>query len=270
MLATSFAEDDVTAAATDDAQSEPTSMRTEAGHVEGYMTLPLGDEVIDATYLADKSGREYGKVLILPDFEGNIDSYDLVHTLRIQLAEAGWATMTVELNYPDEARVMLSAEETSDADATVEDIEAPTDAESEESGLSDLDENAARVAAAIAYLNAQQPGLVVVICLGKSAELSATALAQAGKENALIWISPQWGSPEPPDTEFVLDITTSDLTKASVPSAQHRALMMRKNIAQYSQRQIVGATSGFYGFEQPVFNQIRHWLHKHFAAGASS
>lgn len=256
--------------ATTDGQTVSGSALTNAGHVEGYMTLPQGEAVIDATFVADKTGREYGKVLILPDAEGNIDSYDLVHTLRLQLADAGWSTMTVALSYPDETRFMLSPQALGDADPTGNNSEAPIEAESTESAVSDFDENAARVAAAMAYLNAQQPGPVAVICIGKSAELSATALAQAGKDNALIWVSPEWESEQPPETAMLLDITISDLTKDSAPSAQRRAVMMRKNIANYSQRQIVGATSGFYGFEQPVFNQIRNWLHKHFAQGAAS
>ena len=67
-------------------ETKPQSIQAETGQVEGYMTLPLGDAVFDATFVADKSGRDYGKVLILPDRDGSIDSYDLVHTLRMRLA----------------------------------------------------------------------------------------------------------------------------------------------------------------------------------------
>ena len=140
---------------------------------------------------------------------------------------------------------------------------------SENASTSD-DDNAGRVAAAVAYLNAQQPGPTVIIAMGKSAELSATAIAQVGKDNALIWISPEWQAETAPEAQYVLDITLSDSAYEETTNVQQRAVMMRKNVVQYSQRQIPGATSNFNGFEQPVFNLIRNWLHKSFAQGATS
>ncbi len=249
------------------AESTPLPLQTSAGHVEGYMTLPLGDEVFDATFVADKTGRDYGKVLILPDQDGSIDSYDLVHTLRMRLAESGWSTMTVALSYPYQPQLLLSPNANDEEPAAQ--IETTAEAEVGESATTS-DDNAGRVAAAVAYLNAQQPGPTVIIAMGKSAELSATAIAQVGKDNALIWISPEWQAETAPEAQYVLDITLSDSAYEETTTVQQRAVMMRKNVAQYSQRQIPGATSNFNGFEQPVFNLIRNWLHKSFAQGATS
>ncbi len=250
------------------AESTPLPLQTSAGHVEGYMTLPLGDEVFDATFVADKTGRDYGKVLILPDQDGSIDSYDLVHTLRMRLAESGWSTMTVALSYPNQPQLLLSPN-ANDEEPAVQ-IETTAEAEVSENASTSDDDNAGRVAAAVAYLNAQQPGPTVIIAMGKSAELSATAIAQVGKDNALIWISPEWQAETAPEAQYVLDITLSDSAYEETTNVQQRAVMMRKNVVQYSQRQIPGATSNFNGFEQPVFNLIRNWLHKSFAQGATS
>ncbi|WP_438971507.1 DUF3530 family protein [Methylophaga sp.] len=244
---------------------EDSLVLSETGHVEGFVELPLGDELINATFIADKTGRDYGKVLILPDSEGNIDSNDLVHTLRMQLTNVGWSTMTVELVYPDEPQVMPSAESSSESSTAENETDAEITSEPESSDeTNDEDQNRSRVAAAVAHLNAQQPGLVAIVAMGKSAELTDTAIAQVGKDNALIWISPQWQSEEAPDTDYVLDITLSDLLNNNDANAKRRAVMLRKDVEFYSQRQIPGATTDFYGFEQPVFNTIRNWLHKHF------
>lgn len=251
------------------AESMPQSLQAETGHVEGYMTLPLGDEVFDATHVADKTGRDYGKVLILPDRDGSIDSYDLVHTLRMQLAESGWSTMTVALSYPYQPQLMLSPDNDADEAEPETQTETAEDTELSNDAASNNDDNAARVAAAVAYLNAQQSGPTVIVAMGKSAELSTTALAQVGKDNALIWISPEWQADTVPEAQYILDITLSDLAYDKATLAQRRAVMMRKNVAQYSQRQIPGATSNFTGFEQPVFHLIRNWLHKAFAQGAA-
>jgi len=244
-------------------------VQSETGHVEGYMTLPLGDAVFDATYVFDKTGRNYGKVLILPDRDGNIDSHDLVHTLRMRLAESGWSTMTLELQYRYQPQLMLSPELAADEAEPAAQVETTAEANPSDNSAPSGDDNAARVAAAVAYLNAQQAGPTIILAMGQSAELSSTAIAQAGKDNALIWISPEWNTEKPPESEHVLDITVSDLSNEMKATAQRRAVMMRQNIANYSQRQIPGTTSSFYGFEQPVFNLIRNWLHKIFAQGAT-
>lgn len=250
-------------------ETKPQSIQAETGQVEGYMTLPLGDAVFDATFVADKSGRDYGKVLILPDRDGSIDSYDLVHTLRMRLAESGWSTMTVALSYLYQPQLMLSADTVADDAEAAPQVDTSAEAESSDNAPPSDDTNAARVAAAVAYLNAQQSGPTVIVAMGKSAELSATAIAQAGKDNALIWISPEWQADTPPEAQYILDITLSDLGNEKATLAQRRAVMMRKNAVNYSQRQIPGATSHFYGFEQPVFNLIRNWLHKTFSQGAT-
>lgn len=251
--------------------AETMSMRSEMGQVEGFFRLAVGDDAIDATYVADKTGRHYGNVLILPDSDGNIDSYDLVHTLRTKLAEAGWSTMTVDLHYSYEPQILSSTQKIAKADATIEQVaEATDEASSTPETVTNLDQNAARVTAAMSYLNEQQAGPMVVVCMGKSAELSATAIAQAGDDNALIWIGPDWDLQQPPESVRVLDITPSIFSNmAESTTAQRRAVMMRQNIQQYSFRQINGATSGFYGFELPIFYVIRNWLHKNFVQGAT-
>lgn len=251
--------------------AETLSMQSEVGRVEGFISLAVGDDAIDATYVADKTGRNYGNVLILPDSDGNIDSYDLVHTLRMKLAQAGWSTMTVDLHYSYEPQILPSTQKLAETGIKNEQAaEATDEALSTPKTITDLDLNAARVTAAMTYLGEQQAGPVVVVCMGKSAELSTTALAQAGDDNALIWISPDWDSQQPPESARVLDITPSIFSNmAESTTAQRRAVMMRQNIEQYSFRQINGATSGFYGFELPVFYLIRNWLHKNVVQGVT-
>ena len=253
------------------------NMLRQQGQVEGYMTLPLADEEFAATFVEDKTGKNYGKVLILPDAAGDIDSRDLVHTLRAQLPDAGWSTMTVNLTYSYEPQVFMSE---SGEDAGTEGGEAvnqvdTTDAEAEgdaeaDTATTDFDINSARVSAAIAYLNAQAPGPIVVIMLGESSNLAASVMTQAGENNGLIWINSKWEPADAPVTDRLLDIIPSTISDQQLTQFKRRAVQLRKDIEVYSQRQIAGATAEFYGYEDYLFVMVRNWLHKHYAEGETS
>lgn len=256
-----------------------TGLLRETGHVEGYMTLPMGESDIAATYVADKLGEAYGKVMILHDADGGIDSHGLVHTLRLSLAESGWSTMTIALDFPVAPRIYLSATEASAAMPTVAASEAAstntdTEADNKEIPAEESEvphqTNSARIGTALAYLNAQQPGPTVVVALGASASLVDTVSSQLGEQRGLVWIQPEPSLTEVPGVVPILDIAAQRAGSVNKEARARRALMRQHQVAGYSQRLITGAGHGFYGFEGTVLAYVRGWLSKHFVSETES
>lgn len=240
------------------------------GHVEGYFSLPLAESQVDATFIADERGLARGKVLILHDSDGGIDSYGLVHTLRTALPESGWSTMTVALRYPDTPNIYLSPAAASTAEPTMAASTAapttPAGDETAKQGDSEktADNNAARLSAALSYLNAQQPGPIVIVALGEAAPLVSSLDQQLDKERGLVWIAPKMNITQAPEILPILDIAATS-PSAKNKRAQARLVWMRQNqIKGYSQRLINGAAYGFLGFEQTVLGYVHGWMLKHF------
>ena len=243
----------------------------ETGHVEGYMSLPVGDAAVDATFIPDKLGAAYGKVLILHDSGGSIDSRDIIHTIRTALPEAGWSTMTVALEFELTPRLYLSpAELTETIPATAISEEQPEQAAETTAAADDVlqqdveNTNASRVSTALAYLNAQQPGPTVLMALGGSAELGNAIVSQAGEQRGLIWVRPDLSLSELPDADFILDIAGEALGVTNNQAQSRRVLMRKNNMTGYSQRLITGADYPFSGLEQTVLTYVRAWLNRHF------
>lgn len=268
----------VLAGAADEASQEGAfSSLRETGHVEGYMSLPVGDTAVDATFIRDKLGTAYGKLLILHDSDGGIDSRDIVHTIRTALPEAGWSTMTVALEFDITPQIYPSpTESTQSTSATAnsdEQTEQPAESKAapDETPQQEMENtNASRVSTALAYLNAQQPGPTVVMALGATAELGNIVVGQLGEQRGLIWVRPDMPLSEPPDVDFILDIAADSVGVKNEQAQSRRVLMRRNNMTGYSQRLITGADHQFSGFEQTVLTYVRAWLNRHFVSGVNS
>lgn len=256
----------------------PEGLIQETGHVEGYMPLPVGETLVDATFLSDKLGVAYGKVLILHDADGGIDGHGLVRTLRFSLSESGWSTMTVALQYPVSPQIYLSTDEASAADETISDNEEAVTADAGESQPEDETgqatqpepDNNARVGAALAYLNARQPGPTVLIAIGRAAQLTDVVINQLGDEPGLVWIAPEITLPDVPEVTPILDIVAVMPGARNHQAVNRKKLMRQNQVEGYSQRIISGAGYGFYGFENNVLGYVRGWLSKHFVEEAES
>lgn len=254
------------------AETQPAFHR-EAGEVEGFSPLSVGDEAIPATLISEQLGEPRGKILILHDSAGGIASAGLVNTLRLSMPTSGWTTMTVALTYPQTPELFLA--ESSDAESADDEAGSEAPAESDttaaENDTSDSEslqaepiDNSSRISAALANLNAQQPGPVVIIAIGESVPLALSAASQQGDDKAQIWLATDMTLTELPELGPVLDIT-NQLAGDDNADAKRRQVFMRKaNNPLYSQRSLLGAGQHFQGFERQVLTIVRAWLHKHF------
>lgn len=253
-------------------QSDASILR-QSGVVNGYLTLAVGDSNVDATLIPDRTGKSYGKVLILHDSHAGIDSPGVINSLREGLPDAGWTSMTVALAYPIEPQIYLSANATSTAEPTIGASEAAAslpeetetaDAVVEDGSITSAPDNTARIGAALAYLNAQQPGTTVVVALGEAAQLTDALVGQLGEQRGLIWIRPELELKESPLITPILDIAPTIPGRNNREADARQVLMQQQQVSSYSQRRISGAGYRFYGFEPRVLSYVRAWLTKHY------
>lgn len=269
------------AAADDNAETTQTdwSVLRQSGEINGYLTLPVGDSMIDATLIPDRLGQSYGKVLILHDSNDGIDSPGLIKTLRLGLPDSGWTTMTVALSYSQDPGIYLATSPASAAQPTLAASEAMP-SPPEENTVTEADtgsdkqlppDNAARVSAALAYLNAQQAGTTVILAVGEAAKLADALAAQLGEQRGLIWIRPDVALDTLPAIMPILDIAPTVPGRMNEKATGRRVFMQQQQqAANYAQRLISGAGYRFYGFEQRVLNYVRGWLAAQFVPEADS
>ncbi len=262
---------DETESSADDAKG----LIQQSGHVEGFMRLPVADDEVDATFLAGRQGVDHGKILILHDAEQGIDSHGLVRTLRTGLADSGWSTMTVALTYPSSPQLFLSTQAVS---ATNTEQDGATEAEQEPSADNDAvtdtaqpdNDNTARVGAALAYLNAQQPGPTVLITIGEGATLTNVAVSQMQAPRGLVWIAPASTLAAAPEISPLLDIDAVPAGDKNLEAIKRKKLMKQSQHPAYDQRLMTGAGYHFAGFENRVLAYLRGWASKHFVTKDSN
>lgn len=277
-------------------ENSPIMLR-EQGDVEGYVSLTVSEQPIDATYMPESLGKAAGKVLILPGRGQDIDSGGVIHTLRIGLTKAGWSTMTVAMHYELTPNIYLAPSdadkksetdspkttpEQADNDTTQqqppeETAAAPSDTETPAAEGDDkkteaeqapyVVTNEARIAAAISYLaEKQQAGPTILIGFGEAAALVNDSFSMANGEVGIIWINGNMKQVEPQKVKAILDLISDFPSQQNTNAIQRRADMIKANAMNYEQRRIVTTSPNFYGVETNVLGIVRGWLHKHFIA----
>lgn len=277
-------------------ENSPIMLR-EQGDVEGYVSLTVSEQPIDATYMPESLGKAAGKVLILPGRGQDIDSDGVIHTLRIGLTKAGWSTMTVAMHYELTPNIYLApsdadkkpetdssettpeqtANDTAQQQPPEETAAAPSDTETPAAEGDDkkteaeqapyVITNEARIAAAISYLaEKQQAGPTILIGFGEAAALVNDSFSMANGEVGIIWINANMKQVEPQKVKAVLDLISDFPSRQNTNAIQRRADMIKANAMNYEQRRIVTTSPNFYGVETNVLGIVRGWLHKHFIA----
>lgn len=240
----------------------------EAGNIKGYSPVAVGDNSLPATLLSEQLGEPRGKILILHDSDGGIASSGLVNTLRLSLPASGWTTMTIALDFPQMPQLFLAeSEDTADAAAADNVTETATPQnDNTDSVLTKAEpvDNSSRISAALAYLNAQQPGPVVIIAIGESVPLALSAASQQGDDKAQIWIATDMTLTELPELGPLLDITTQAAGDNNAATKSRGVFMRKANNQAYSQRSLLGAGHDFQGYETQVLTIVRAWLQKQF------
>ena len=91
------------------AASEGLMIRQET-KVPGYLALEVAGQQIDATFTEETLGEQYGVIIMLHDVGEDFDSSGVISSLRRELPEHGWSTLTLALNYPYKPNIFLSGE----------------------------------------------------------------------------------------------------------------------------------------------------------------
>lgn len=258
-----------------------TAMLQSQGNIDGFQTLSVAEQTIAATFIDDQLGENYGAVILLHDAGQGIDSSGVISTLRHQLPQSGWATLTLELNYPYEPNILLSPTLAMDATtkAATESTEAPTEPLSTEPQLEQNSEdkdiklpaisNQQRVEAALAFLTAKNISPVVLLGHGQGGVIAVKLLdvITTPMMGLILVATPELEADTPFETmkQPILDVYGERDEISVVNAVQHRKLVMKRNDNnKFSERRIVAADHNFTGVEPILMSTIRGWLRTQF------
>lgn len=258
------------------------NMVRSGGAVAGEFALDVSNQPIAAAYLPQTFGELRGGIILLHDKSSQFDS-PLLRRLREDLTAFGWDTLTVSLDYQaqiaaDNAATADAVEtdnpDTDDADETAE-ADAPpaennaADAENAEKSPEQLalPGNAARMDAAIAWLQAKNLPHLIFIGHGAGIQTAIDAIAATPQSvSALVMISAN----EDITAEKIIDanLPVLDITGSQIDAVSDQAAVMRRSQLKYattqpySPRQIVGADRDFHGMEKLLGKRVHSWLHR--------
>lgn len=263
------------------------SMLQSQGQIEGFQTLSVADQAIAATFIDDQLGENYGAVILLHDAAQGIDSTGVISTLRHQLPQSGWATLTLELNYPYEPNILLSPTLAMDVttETTTEPTEPPptetpaTDPLStepsleKESGDKDIKlpaiSNQQRVEAALAFLTAKNSRRIVLLGHGQGGVIAVQLLdvITTPMMGLILVATPELEAAKPFETmkQPILDIYGERDDTSIANAVQYRKVLMKRNgNSNFSERRLVAADHDFTGVEPLLMSTIRGWLRAQF------
>lgn len=228
--------------------------------IAGFIPLTVAGLQIDAAYIEESYGERKGAVVLFHDQGEHFESNGVITPLRHALPEFGWSTLSVSLDLPFESNILLSANlEKTESDGKAEDVKTSPSAS-----------NGQRIAAALAFLKEKDFERIVFIGHGKGGDLAFDSLQNNSEEiAALVLISTsaitkqeEFGLVELP----VLDVMGSrDLAGVEQAVAQRKVMMKRNEVANYSDREIIGANHVYYGLEPMLISTLRGWLKTQFA-----
>lgn len=273
-LLSSAAEEAVSESALEQNAKDSLMLRSPA-EISSYQILAVAGQNIPATFIDDKLGENYGGVIFLHDADSNMDTAGIMSTLRQQLPESGWATMTMELSYPYQENIMLSPtlDTESETDTTNDEATESSNAEvaSDTSSEPEPDPNTLppvsnqqRLEAALAFFTAKNIRTVILLGHGQGGTMAIELLNKVTTPvNGLILLATPAINADDSFSPFelpILDVVgTRDIDV--IAASKHRKLLMKRSEnLQYSMRSITGADSHFIGFGQSVNNMVRAWL----------
>ncbi len=267
-------------------------MLRSGGATAGEFRLDVANQPIAAAFLPQTFGELRGGIILLHDQSSQFDS-PVIRQLREDLTAFGWDTLTVSLNYQeptvaDNSATADAAEtdnpQTDVADQTTKSEQPPaknnvtenTEEQNNEADAVNAEKsaeplaspsNAARMDAAIAWLQAKNPPHLIFIGHGAGIQTAIDALAATPQPvSALVMISAneEITAEKIIDANLpVLDITGSQIDGKSAQAAVMRRSQLKYTTTQpYSQREIVSADRDFHGMEKLLGKRVHSWLHR--------
>lgn len=261
------------------------------GRIPGQMALPVAERQIAATLIEESLGRFHGAVLILHGLDGHIDSVGPVATLRRQLPEHGWTSMTIQLVYqasseteqvqaePNELAPdnFETTETDSEADAETEVITETVSEDADELPQAETDspapepasqvDNQQRISAAMDHLETLGAERLILIALGESATDAVNAAADNPAIDGLVMFSVG----ELAESNFdqltipVLEIVAQRDTESVRSAAKRRfAQAKRQQSENYSQQEIPATDRSYRAADSIITGRVRAWLYRMF------
>lgn len=242
-----------------------------------YIELTVTEASVPALYRIDRSGRNYGAVLLLHDKNGAMDSRGPVSALRRLLPEHGWSVMSVTLSHQETP--MMSDPTPADASDDQNPAEQTTSSEDTSDSAPQPDTSltpvadSQRIQAAIAHMQADNPKRLILAGMGAGALEAIRSMASLPVPPAgLVIISGPAIAEQDRNilTNLalpVLDITAGSAREPLKRAARERTTMMKRiQHDGYSQRTVAGANAAFYTQREMVARLVRNWLYQRFIA----
>ena len=264
------------------AEEKPrSSMMRQTSPVLGYQVLSVAGQSIDATYLDETFGERHGAIVFFHDQGEQFESPGVITPLRHQLAEYGWSTLTLSLDLPFEAKVMLSTSLSPEMAAEVPEVEAPAEADAaldddtaapkEDAAAEETDNvfppvsNSERIEAAWTFLKAKDIERIVFLGHGKGGDIALEMLVTKTFSVAgliLVGVTKFDNNEDFSALEIpILDVYGSqDLDGVKNAIKQRRALMKPDLEADHTIRKVIGANHIYYGLEPMLLMTVRSWL----------
>lgn len=285
--------DDVVAGG--EASSERIMLR-QVHTVQGYQELEVAGQKFDASYMEETLGERYGAIVLLHDLGDQFDSAGVINSLRHNLPEHGWSTLTLSLDYPFKANVFLiekedipveesmtpdeeqqasssddtlAAEPAADpAQAEVESTQAEPEQEGEDTAVTPIS-NSQRVDAALSFLQEKDVKRIVVIGHGKGGSLAIELLETITTPiSGLVLVGEPSLVEEQSFKELVFPMLDAygerDLDGVSVAVKTRKVIMKRVANKLYQARRVSGADHQFSGLQPTLTATINGWLRKQF------
>lgn len=247
-----------------------------------FIELSVAEQSIPALYRRDRSGRDYGAVLLLHDKNGAMDSQGPVSAIRRLLPEHGWSVISVALAHIDRQSLpteSASAVETDsgttpeqpDSPEATEDDETagPVETPAQESPVADIQ----RIQAAVSHLQADAPRRLIVVGVGAGALEAIKSVASLPMPaSGLVLINTPTLDRLGENIFTSIALRVLDMTAGQAPqplqtaARKREAMMSRVQHGGYSQRIVAGADAAFYAQREQVARMTRNWLYQQFIA----
>ena len=278
----SAATDEETTSEDVDTSSPETIMLRHVSSVDGFQSITVVDKEIDATYIEETYGIQQGAIVLLHEQGDNIDSQSIITSLRHQLPEFGWSTLTLALDFPIESNIFLSvAHEKNASDAAGDEEQgSETTVEPDQAAASESENDAEpeslppisnlqRMEAALEFLKAKGTKRIVFLGHGAGGALAVELLGEITTPiSALILL----GTPALPTDDIfnpmrqpIFDVYGDNDIDGVAAGVKHRkTLMKRAKDNRYQARKVFGADHDFHGIQPILASIIRGWLNTTF------
>lgn len=248
--------------------TEPSGMLNIESDVAGYQPLAVAGEQIDAAYMEETYGQRYGAVVLFHDLGKQYETRDVITPLRHALPNYGWSTLTLTLDLPVNANVLLSTKlEQNDE----QQVDTGTEQSADETSMPAVS-NEQRIQAALAFLEAKgikrilflghgDGGKVAIDTVSKSL-LPISGLILVNTSETVEQLTEGLRIP-------ILDIYGSNALAGTETAVKKRALQMKRNKnTAYVSRKVIGANHVFYGLDTMLSQHLRGWLKKSYQKGS--